>query len=99
PTQTSPVSLHDALPILRVGDEQIGIHADRPTRDREVLHGTCRVDAPIGSRGNLHLAEGIAFNAKRTGVRTRWCLLTHISRRLREDRKSTRLNSSHVKIS
>src|SRR5690606_41029539 len=88
PTEIHPLSLHDALPILDpVG--QPGLHQllfDRPRlRVGAVEHG---VVAGIGALGD-GLADAFDDEAG----------LVHLVVGGVEDRKSTRLNSSHVKIS
>src|SRR5690606_41958275 len=72
-TETSPLSLHDALPILKL----TGARADLPQNvieDRERVHPHQRRLARLDLALDEHQMHGI-------------------------DRKSTRLNSSHVKIS
>src|SRR5699024_12195412 len=77
PTATSPLSLHDALPIY--GNVQ---RRDRLVADDELgVHGQGAGDAhalPLPARELVRVAVGVLAV---------------------EDRKSTRLNSSHVSIS
>src|SRR5207249_11746107 len=84
-TAISPLSLHDALPISPVHQRQRG---QRRTRQRPV-QGPQRV-RPVSDPDRVdparaaHRAEGAAAAA---------------AARRQQDRKSTRLNSSHVSIS
>src|SRR5690606_41943737 len=99
PTATSPLSLHDALPISTERDAAYDrwdtywsskIDALRAARD-------AGADAPdIGLEWEHHPDTRRTADEQRTDARA-W-LTRHRSILLR-DRKSTRLNSSHVKIS
>src|SRR5699024_12392329 len=90
------LSLHDALPIC-AGDEQVGQLGD-------VAHHVAVADVPAHGEGHLggvvpelpgvdHVVDG----------HRRDQLVGHLDAHhgdlVREDRKSTRLNSSHVSIS
>src|SRR5439155_15271285 len=82
------LSLHDALPISR-GDR-------RPAREIAQLDGGVRVIPArhIGFRDlGRHVARRPFVFSHRAGGRNRWLQLAL------QDRKSTRLNSSHVAIS
>src|SRR5690606_40757214 len=85
-----PVSLHDALPIF-VADVDAAVPVDL----HEAVEGNSVADrdAPSDPCANIDrvLKETIAADADIRGVDD--------SRAGSEDRKSTRLNSSHVKIS
>src|SRR5690606_41615601 len=88
-TEVSSLSLHDALPIsLKVRrrdiDQRLLPLAGKGGADgAEPQHGTCRPFAHLGIVLEHMIAE---LSDDRTGIAQR-------------DRKSTRLNSSHVKIS
>src|SRR5690606_41943944 len=82
-TQVSALSLHDALPISRRKGLSDGTTQRRPRRD--ALAGDLRL-----ARGQGHGVE----EAQTTRPRPLPRILAQ-----RPDRKSTRLNSSHVKIS
>src|SRR5690606_41639342 len=98
PTEISTLSLHDALPIYRavalVIDEETLVH-DRvfefmPVVAQEALH------RPRG--GFAERADGMALDL--SGCRTQHLQVVQGRFQVGDaDRKSTRLNSSHVKIS
>src|SRR5690606_41663995 len=83
-TALYPLSLHDALPICRRRDAPVRAGARLVPRLRRPLDPGAR--GPLRSRGR-HLRRRVARVA---------AVLPPYARR---DRKSTRLNSSHVKIS
>src|SRR5690606_41627858 len=97
-TRCSTLSLHDALPIFRVlGDHRVeGRTAELPAllEVEEVRHGVLdlvdRRPVFLDDAGELELGE--VFRREVVGD-----LLVDVRRQV--DRKSTRLNSSHVKIS
>src|SRR5699024_12620342 len=86
PSATSTLSLHDALPIC--------------------AHENLVVCGPSGT-GKSHLLEALGHAAVDAGAHVSWFSLEslgalfhrHRGTRGRTDRKSTRLNSSHVSIS
>src|SRR5690606_41630696 len=94
---TSTLSLHDALPICHVP-------RDRPGQDRPCPgyghhrghHGDQRRRGPCPSPSpRLPVQGGVSEMAKKA-------LIAKVARKFKfgvRDRKSTRLNSSHVKIS
>src|SRR5690606_39615530 len=86
-TAPSPLSLHDALPISHHGDDGCQplqhLVADRP--EQEAAHGA--VPAAADHREARSLGELVDDHGREA-----------LGHRLL-DRKSTRLNSSHVKIS
>ena len=49
---------------LRVGHDEVRVHADLSSADREVLEGTRGVHAPVGTCGDPHLAERVAFDTE-----------------------------------
>src|SRR5690606_39843914 len=84
-TDTSPPSLHDALPISR-----------KRTPPDSSVPPPRRI---TGLKRDRARARGSAFGkAARLPVTERWTE-THGTRHQQQDRKSTRLNSSHVKNS
>src|SRR5690606_41743200 len=86
PTETYPLSLHDALPIY----ERVTPARERPPLRRRVLHVT---------RDQVH---GLSHGPRRAAHRapdTDGQRVHHRRALAAQDRKSTRLNSSHVKIS
>src|SRR5690606_42151061 len=93
PAAIYPLSLHDALPICPV--------ERRVDDDREERH----VDHEAEQRGEdeaRRLGEQVLVDAHRVLDRAEVRLavvLVVVDRLDRQDRKSTRLNSSHVKIS
>src|SRR5690606_41550629 len=92
PTAMSTLSLHDALPIWRVRD----INNAAPGVDRFIVQVSLFMTL-VGLTALLVAGVGIAnavrafLEEKRNTIATLKCLGA--------DRKSTRLNSSHVKIS
>src|SRR5690606_40267744 len=92
--QISTLSLHDALPIL--GGESIDLET-RAEMEEEAL----RLSTDL--RDDVILAQLIGQHANTLLALQRWeDAVAHLEDGLevaREDRKSTRLNSSHVKIS
>src|SRR5207249_11066753 len=90
PTQIPPLSLHDALPILR------SRHRHFHRRSLQESQVEQRIDHHTRAAGkNLALLEAKIFLVKVTELfrlRRNKCDVS-------EDRKSTRLNSSHVSIS
>src|SRR5439155_23756741 len=86
PTQTSPLSLHDALPISRAASS-----ASQSRSRRRARPASGRVSCSLIERSNLPRVVFMALP------------LSHPLRQRRaeasRDRKSTRLNSSHVAIS
>src|SRR5205085_11949661 len=98
PTQTSTLSLHDALPIferphLHLAEAlpaELGLAAQRLLGDERVWAGAARVDLVVHEVQQLqdvHVADGDLLLVGLTGAA------------VVEDRKSTRLNSSHSQIS
>src|SRR5690606_42087212 len=89
-TQFSTLSLHDALPISLLGARVLAFRR----------RGACRLVRLLAGFGQCDLADGTDGVAPRLAVDA-------VARRPglvaclgdAEDRKSTRLNSSHVKIS
>src|SRR5690606_40839747 len=87
PTALSPLSLHDALPIF------LSVRANRTERGGA---GTVRWDDEGVETGHFALVEaGILRDFQTTRESATWLA----DRYVEADRKSTRLNSSHVKIS
>src|SRR5205814_7093463 len=86
---TSPLSLHDALPILRQGEARAA--ADH-------FLGATRSNA-----GDAEAWYGLGLARVRLGQRTEaaeaWRRTLRLAPGYEEDRKSTRLNSSHLGIS
>src|SRR5690606_40111856 len=98
PTDTYPLSLPDALPISPAhpgpGHEQLGAEAAARALARvreEVDVGLHEVEPPAGE-GEPGLVDGL-LGAEQQPVPVHFGTLPD------QDRKSTRLNSSHVKIS
>src|SRR5205807_8322244 len=94
-SETSPLSLHDALPISSLGRERGG-----DVGQADVLAGRRR------GRGRGHLADHGPLRVKHRVAVPGHAALGHLeggqaARALpaRLDRKSTRLNSSHLVIS
>src|SRR5690606_40075988 len=97
PTSLSPLSLHDALPIYAThrGD----LHVLHDALDRGDDRGTLQGVGPATGDGSLFQHLGVG--ARQLLARGDDVLRTQLGQfvlKLR-DRKSTRLNSSHVKIS
>src|SRR5690606_41991218 len=91
-TNLCPLSLHDALPIsilLNEGEGSIGQTALESRRSLE----------PVACPGDHIFLLSILrkYLNQPKSSRISWCEKNRIS--ARKDRKSTRLNSSHVKIS
>src|SRR5690606_39818392 len=96
---TSPLSLHDALPICaaldgHVADRHAAFHRQRADR----LAG--ELDDVAGAAGGADLADDGEDDILRGDARRQLAVdpHQHVLGLLLEDRKSTRLNSSHVKI-
>src|SRR5690606_41829090 len=88
----SPLSLHDALPISRLRQLAIGVGSEIPCRRRyRPRHRSLRGRRAVARQGDRSAACPSRVTGQRGGR-------SEIGRR-RLDRKSTRLNSSHVKIS
>src|SRR5690606_39779277 len=90
PTVPSPLSLHDALPIYRLDDDRAV--AAQALHERSRLVGRLQ-DRRAGS--HRHVASQREFPGRGLVAEG----LERSRRGPDEDRKSTRLNSSHVKIS
>src|SRR5690606_41506224 len=94
-TDSAPLSLHDALPISRVGR---GVQpAARPLLDLGQL-----VDHALAGEVGAALLRGLRPQQERRGglhAEQGDLALPGLDQLLVLDRKSTRLNSSHVKIS
>src|SRR5690606_40863738 len=89
-------SLHDALPIW-LPDDCVTTPREASSSDNELtaLHAPRNLNAPTRCRfshlkNSVHPAKASSERDAMTGVRRAWPWI---------DRKSTRLNSSHVKIS
>src|SRR5690606_41428119 len=97
PTALHTRSLHDALPILRHGKAQRG-HRIVAGRMHHLDH---EIDIAIGLRpAPLRIMEPVWPVAARLQAGNRTLHVRHPTKlRAPKDRKSTRLNSSHVKIS
>src|SRR5690606_40188822 len=90
-----PLALHDALPISALLVEAVHAdrHADAGERDAVVSRLREHFDLPVAEAEHLvELAEG-----RFAAVLDDWIFANAVRRGL--DRKSTRLNSSHVKTS
>src|SRR5690606_39784076 len=97
PTRLYTLSLHDALPISLVSSARprIAAIAAKITPISSIHAPVCRgaEEAPL-RRGEAAASDGV-----RTRWRQRQAQLDGVPADPRQDRKSTRLNSSHVKIS
>src|SRR5207249_10035962 len=91
PTDIYTLSLHDALPIYRVLVEQLRKVAEaRVASGRGSTQDALQAEVELG-----HLEhDRVMLETEKTTIAARINGLLH-----REDRKSTRLNSSHVSIS
>src|SRR5690606_41899976 len=92
PPPLSSLSLHDALPICpaEIGEEL------RPATERQRVQPLARgqvAQRDVGAQRGAHRRRVERLNACRKPARHSF------DRRRLQDRKSTRLNSSHVKIS
>src|SRR5690606_41853990 len=97
PTLTSTLSLHDALPICVQPDGRDDV-TPAPARDERGL-----VELVVAQLGQLAGEVGLPAPGQQQGVEQLGVARAisagrHVSLP-RRDRKSTRLNSSHVKIS
>src|SRR5690606_41711884 len=97
PTEVHALSLHDALPISIAHRDRLfdGLHADgeiRDAGDRERARDGARRDDDLVVLEVVRLSHGGGDGRGLRRVRDTGDLA-------RQDRKSTRLNSSHVKIS
>src|SRR5690606_39538629 len=95
-TDVYTLSLHDALPFLRQGQERLLPYFEWKARllGLEGL-GWFDVGAPVGSAGR----RPIAYDDAARFIVDRFRDVSPRLAALAGDRKSTRLNSSHVKIS
>src|SRR5699024_11795369 len=91
---TSALSLHDALPISRVQHRQarrpIEARGDHPV----VVAGPDRIRI-----GPVSIEDGVRTVMQLLSSDGVWSASTRSRRSAEQDRKSTRLNSSHVSIS
>src|SRR5690606_42127828 len=91
PTKVYALSLHDALPILTLGGGcEMTMHADRVVAAAETYIGLVETGVGVipGGGGTKEMTLRTSREFEKDDVKTN-----------RLDRKSTRLNSSHVKIS
>src|SRR5207253_11416010 len=99
PTDTYTLSLHDALPILpagshRQGDavQRVGCHTERLRRQTNASMCTSIAAPPKKVQPSIFCESRVRPDVHGAGVTV--CEVIQ-----RTDRKSTRLNSSHVAIS
>src|SRR5690606_42143865 len=95
PTVIYTLSLHDALPISHVGGVRIG-------REIREIRDEARERGELGELAFEHAAATeleLEIRRDRDEVRVAATLAVAVDGALHLDRKSTRLNSSHVKIS
>src|SRR5690606_41288169 len=85
-SQSYTLSLHDALPILRLRTEPTMTVGISPSAAYWLYHGAPRQSRSISSATRR---ESVSFQRPERSITLSWVT----------DRKSTRLNSSHVKIS
>src|SRR5690606_41710128 len=92
PTDACPLSLHDALPILKLREDANAMLAAAQATREDATHEDNKAENKYDTRGleASYLAEAQARQAEEAGIGLA---------RFEADRKSTRLNSSHVKIS
>src|SRR5690606_42013255 len=83
------ISLHDALPILKMKDKYART-SDITKKDKSVLTGRTikQVEKAADNVWQSNRTNGQETKKKRSATQSK-----------KQDRKSTRLNSSHVKIS
>src|SRR5207249_10167411 len=92
-TEIYTLSLHDALPILRLRiaqqfQEGLALKVEQPLfADQAALLDVAAADNPGNHRAELEVMRGDE------------AAVAHVDQLRHEDRKSTRLNSSHVSIS
>src|SRR5699024_12231785 len=93
PTPILTLSLHDALPILRPFEKTTMNRYRNPHEKREKKRSTVIKQETTG-------AQSAAWQAGDKASHKKWGVGTVVAiRGEAEDRKSTRLNSSHVSIS
>src|SRR5690606_39585695 len=99
PTTSSPPSLHDALPILVAISRTFFLVIDSRSFDLSLFSSRFISTSTAASfeRSHRFFEEFVAIPVYRAVHRPRH--LDHDSDPCYRDRKSTRLNSSHVKIS
>src|SRR5206468_12912092 len=96
PTQTHTLSLHDALPILatftpdhpRLVELKAQIREAHQRMDREITNVVRKIESDFG-----------AARAKEEALQAEVERQQQAALNMKEDRKSTRLNSSHDQIS
>src|SRR5690606_40548565 len=92
PPEPHPLSLHDALPILG--------HAERSYVSELNEHRNAWAhQKPISNEDAYRCADTATRLLEAVGAPTQAQVTRDIAQELLRDRKSTRLNSSHVKIS
>src|SRR5690606_41860500 len=98
PTRTPPLPLHDALPISTRRSD--GTLVARPMATQERLPGAdLWFVTDISTHKIDELEQDPHVNVSYYRDRTREWVSVSGTARVSQDRKSTRLNSSHVKIS
>src|SRR5207249_11712895 len=99
PSPIAPLSLHDALPIsdrrtqlVRSDADELGLHARHLPQAMDIV----ALPAPHVVEAGRQLADlVVCVGAEREVI----VAALHLLRAANQDRKSTRLNSSHVSIS
>src|SRR5690606_41866185 len=94
---TCPLSLHDALPISSGGRKGTG-HQARSANDKAPRCGALYIHSAVAGQQRRLLATGAAVGQPVQLLQTGQAFAVLVDDQ-RLDRKSTRLNSSHVKIS
>src|SRR5207253_9362321 len=94
PPVTSTLSLHDALPILFIGGVGAGARSDQRLRHVALVE----MHRPGERRGAVGL-RGVHVGFRLQQRRERFLIAPLDGFEQTKDRKSTRLNSSHVAIS
>src|SRR5690606_40580422 len=92
-TSIYTLSLHDALPIFEPYDLASDVLLPKFNIPEEFRHPEDELDN--GTRGEMAYLRHITYE----GAKKRYDEITPEIKERLEDRKSTRLNSSHVKIS
>src|SRR5207249_6913561 len=99
PPATSPLSLHDALPIFNDIDFARAQELEKKFHHDVVSHIHAYGEVCPSASGIIHLGATSCYVTDNTDLLLMREALGLVRNRLAQDRKSTRLNSSHVSIS
>src|SRR5207249_5908810 len=94
-----PLSLHDALPICQTGRDRHAVDCNAITAmTTSPVAATVPLPPPVARPHDAQLRQDVRWLAATLGRVVRRLAGEETFRAVEEDRKSTRLNSSHVSI-